>query len=131
MRLKALNLGVACQIFKCFSEEPRVRILHLIYKYEKMCIADLEEILEFTQTKTSRHANYLKQNGLLNVEKKDNWSFFYIKEDYQEIVNRFFSPIEKDQILLDDIKTFETLYANNVLALRKMHNKEKRYILEL
>jgi len=96
-----------------------------------MCIADLEEILEFTQTKTSRHANYLKQNGLLNVEKKDNWSFFYIKEDYQEIVNRFFSPIEKDQILLDDIKTFETLYANNVLALRKMHNKEKRYILEL
>ena len=61
MRVKNFSLTFGLQLFKAFSEESRVRILHLIFQQGEMCITDLEHVLDFTQTKTSRHLSYLKK----------------------------------------------------------------------
>jgi len=129
MRLKALNLLTASQIFKCFSDESRIRILYLIYIFETMCVSDLEEVLDFTQTKTSRHLVYLKNNGLLSIEKHDQWVYYRIKEEYKGILQRYFKPFEKDQVLEKDYKICRTMYINNALSLRKLHSSQKKYIV--
>lgn len=129
MRLKALNLLTASQIFKCFSDESRIRILYLIYIFETMCVSDLEEVLDFTQTKTSRHLVYLKNNGLLSIEKHDQWVYYRIKEEYKGILQRYFKPFEKDQVLEKDYKICRTMYINNALSLRKLHSTQKKYIV--
>ncbi|MDX1904672.1 MAG: metalloregulator ArsR/SmtB family transcription factor, partial [Thermonemataceae bacterium] len=64
MRVKHFNLTVGSQIFKAFSDESRIRIMYLLFKNKEMCISDLELILDFTQTKISRHLIYLKNAGL-------------------------------------------------------------------
>jgi ArsR family transcriptional regulator len=129
MKLKAFNISMGSLIFKAFSEEARIRILHLIYRNEEMCISDLEQILDFTQTKTSRHLIYLKNTGLLGFRKKDQWVYYYIKEEFMGIVFQIFGFLEKDPVLVEDLKNFSTLYANNILALRKLHNEQNRYKL--
>ena len=43
-----------------------IRILNILFRRKEATITDLEIILNFTQTKTSRHVNYLKSSGLLN-----------------------------------------------------------------
>ncbi|MEQ9414704.1 MAG: ArsR family transcriptional regulator, partial [Cyclobacteriaceae bacterium] len=55
MRLKHFNIDLGAQIFLSCSDTSRLRILNLIMNNGEMCISDLERILDFTQTKTSRH----------------------------------------------------------------------------
>ena len=74
MRIKNFSLTYGSQIFKSFADEARVRIIHLLYKNDELSISDLERILDFTQTKTSRHISYLRNASLVNAKKKDQWA---------------------------------------------------------
>jgi ArsR family transcriptional regulator len=89
-----------------------------------MCISDLELILDFTQAKTSRHLLYLKNNGVLNSRKVDQWVFYYIKEEVKDLLSQGFRFVEKDQLLQNDQETFRVMYSNRELALNKLHNKK-------
>ena len=131
MKLKALALSYGEQVFKALSDEARIRILHLMQKNGEMCISDIEHILDFTQTKTSRHMNYLKNAGLVSSRKVDQWVYYVIKEEASHIILQMFCFLEKDTTLLEDQKNYQTLYANNILAIRKLHNKDKEYKLPL
>ena len=123
MRLKNFNLSFGSQIFKACSDESRVRILHLIYKNKEMCISDIEHILEFTQTKTSRHLIYLKNSGILNTRKQDQWVFYYLKDEVYEIIGQIFQFLNKDQRLIADQSVYKTMYSNRELAQNKLESK--------
>lgn len=123
MRLKNFNLSFGSQIFKACSDESRVRILHLIYVNREMCISDIEHILEFTQTKTSRHLIYLKNSGILNTRKQDQWVFYYLKDEVFEIIAQIFQFLNKDQTLLSDQNIYKTMYNNRELAQNKLETK--------
>ena len=116
MRLKNFSLTYGIRIFKALSDEARVRILNLMLHHEEMCISDLELILDFTQTKTSRHINYLKNAGILNSTKSDQWVFYHIKEEVQDILGQVMGYLNKDQILAKDIETFDVMFSNRELA---------------
>ncbi|MDH5367106.1 MAG: metalloregulator ArsR/SmtB family transcription factor [Cyclobacteriaceae bacterium] len=123
MRLKNFSLPVGAQVFKSLSDESRIRILHLIYKKNEMCISDLEHILDFTQTKTSRHITYLKNSGILNVRKQDQWMFYFIKDELRDIIKQIFAFFDKDQMLKMDIETYNTLFSNRELSANKLEQK--------
>ncbi len=114
------------RVFKALSEEARVRILHLLMQNQELCISDLEHILDFTQTKTSRHVTYLKHAGLIGSRKKDQWTFYYVLEEAQEILGQILKFIQKDQNLLRDQEIYEILYSNRELAKNKIQNNPYR-----
>jgi ArsR family transcriptional regulator len=124
MRLKNFSINVGSQIFKAVSEEARIRILHLVYVKEELCISDLEHILDFTQTKTARHLTYLKNSGILSIRKQDQWAFYYIKDEVKDIIKQIFSFLDKDQTLKSDLSTYQTLNSNRELAINKIENKK-------
>ena len=120
MRLKSFNLTLGSQIFKACADESRLRILHLIFENEEMCISDLEKILEFTQTKTSRHLTYLKNSGILTFRRDNHWVFYSIKDEVYEILKQIFQFLRKDQLLQKDQQLYQTLYSNRELAINKV-----------
>jgi len=126
MRLKNISLNYGLRIFKALSEEPRVRILHLLMQNRELSISDLELILDFTQTKTSRHLIYLKNAGLLGSRRVDQWMFYYILEEYLEILQQIFKLIQKDANLTKDQETYEILKSNRELASNKIENNQYR-----
>lgn len=126
MRLKNISLNYGLRIFKALSEEPRVRILHLLMQNKELSISDLELILDFTQTKTSRHLIYLKNAGLLGSRRTDQWIFYYILEEYLEILQQIFKLIQKDANLTKDQETYEILKSNRELAANKIQNNQYR-----
>ena len=126
MRLKNISLNYGLRIFKALSEEPRVRILHLLMQNKELSISDLELILDFTQTKTSRHLIYLKNAGLLGSRRTDQWMFYYILEEYLEILQQIFKLIQKDANLTKDQATYEILKSNRELASNKIENNQYR-----
>lgn len=123
MRLKKFSLPVGAQVFKALSDEARVRILNLIFQKEEMCISDLEHILDYTQTKTSRHITYLKNSGILNVRKQDQWVFYFVKDELKDIIKQIFTFFDKDLVLRNDIETYNTLFSNRELAINKLEKK--------
>ena len=126
MRLKNISLNYGLRIFKALSEEPRVRILHLLMQNKELSISDLELILDFTQTKTSRHLIYLKNAGLLGSRRTDQWMFYYILEEYLEILQQIFKLIQKDANLTKDQENYEILKSNRELAANKIQNNQYR-----
>ncbi|MGM0946576.1 MAG: ArsR/SmtB family transcription factor [Bacteroidota bacterium] len=126
MRLKNISLNYGLRIFKALGEEPRVRIIHLLMLNKELTISDLEHILDFTQTKTSRHLIYLKNAGLLGSRRVDQWMFYYILEEYLEIIHQIFKFIQKDASLIRDQETFEILKSNRELAINKIQNNQYR-----
>lgn len=126
MRLKNISLSYGMRIFKALSEEPRVRILHLLQQNKELSISDLEHILDFTQTKTSRHLIYLKNSGLVGSRRVDQWIFYYILEEAQEIIQQIFKFIQKDANLIKDQEVYQILHSNRELAINKIQNNPYR-----
>lgn len=127
IRVKTVDIQKGSEILKAFSDESRIRILNLILVNEEMCISDLELILDYTQTKTSRHLSILKGIGLVKFRKVDQWVYYYINETYIDILKQLFKLFGKEPQLYKDLIEYRTLYANNELAIRKQHIRKKIY----
>ncbi|MCB0489143.1 MAG: metalloregulator ArsR/SmtB family transcription factor [Cyclobacteriaceae bacterium] len=121
MRLKHFNIDIGAQIFLSCSDTSRLRILNLIMTNGEMCISDLEKILDFTQTKTSRHLIYLKNSDILTTRKYNQWVFYQIKDEVFDIVKQILQFISRDPVLQKDQQVYETLYSNRELALNKLN----------
>jgi ArsR family transcriptional regulator len=126
MRLKNISLNYGMKVFKALSEESRVRIIHLLVHNKELSISDLEHILEFTQTKTSRHLAYLKNAGLVGSRRVDQWMFYYVLEEAIEIINQIFQFIQKDVVLIRDQEVYTILHSNRELAINKIENNPYR-----
>ena len=125
MRLKHFNLQLGTQILKSFSDESRIRIMHLLFKNKEMCISDIEMVLDFTQTKTSRHLIYLKNAGLVSFRRVDQWTYYSIKEEVADFVEYLYTYLDRDAQLQKDLETYKVLYKNDQLAICKLHNNKR------
>ena len=123
MRLKKFNIEYGKTIFKSFSDISRIRILNILANRKDASISDLEMILDFTQTKTSRHIYYLKNSGLLNSENKDQFIFYSLREEALDIVDQIFEFLDKDEQLKKDLEAYDIMYSNRELARNKIEIK--------
>jgi len=123
MRLKHFTVAFGQQVFKAFGDESRVRILHLLWRNQEMCISDLEQVLDFTQTKTSRQLLYLKNAGLVSFRRLDNWIFYFLKEETTDLVQQLLAFMERDPQLMHDQRIYQTLWSNRELAAYKLQNR--------
>lgn len=63
------------QIYQCFCDETRLRILHLLQQRE-LCVCHLQAILREPQVKISKHLGYLKRHGLVEARREANWMIY-------------------------------------------------------
>ena len=124
MRLTKFNLLLGTQIMKALGDEARLRILNLFLNKGPMTISDLEHILEYTQTKTSRHITYLKNSGMLTSQKLDQWVIYSIKDEVYDIISQFVVFVEKDRQLTHDLEVYSTLFTNRELAQNKIPQRK-------
>ncbi|MHA6246885.1 ArsR/SmtB family transcription factor [Pontibacter sp. CAU 1760] len=123
MRLKHFSLSFGEQVLKALADESRIRILHLILRNKEMCTSDLEQVLDFTQTKTSRHLSYLRNAGLVTPRKLDQWVFYAVKEEAADFINQIFAYMERDAALQKDSEVYEILFSNRELAVNKLQTR--------
>lgn len=66
------------QVFKALSEETRLQMMALLLQREELCVCDLMQVLEITQSKASRHLRYLANAGLLADRREGLWVYYRI-----------------------------------------------------
>ncbi|NPA16098.1 MAG: winged helix-turn-helix transcriptional regulator [Deferribacteres bacterium] len=65
---------------KALSEETRLWILYLLSMHS-LCVCEIMEILNITQTKASRHLIYMKNAGIVESKREDRWVVYSIRRD--------------------------------------------------
>jgi ArsR family transcriptional regulator len=62
-------------IYQCFSDRTRLRIVQLLAK-SPLCVCHLQTILGEPQVKVSKHLAYLRDKGMVEVERNKNWMVY-------------------------------------------------------
>lgn len=65
------------EIYQCFCDRTRLRILHLLSK-SPLCVCHLQEILGATQVKVSKHLAYLRKRGMAVATREQNWMIYSV-----------------------------------------------------
>jgi ArsR family transcriptional regulator, arsenate/arsenite/antimonite-responsive transcriptional repressor len=63
------------QIYECFCDRTRLRILHLLTK-SPLCVCHFQAILGEPQVKVSKHLSYLRRRGMVIATREQNWMIY-------------------------------------------------------
>ena len=68
------------QIYECLCDENRLRILNLLAT-TPLCVSHLQKILQMTQVKVSKHLTYMKDRGMVEAIRCDNWMLYSLAKE--------------------------------------------------
>jgi ArsR family transcriptional regulator, arsenate/arsenite/antimonite-responsive transcriptional repressor len=60
------------QIYQCFCDRTRLRILHLLAR-SPLCVCHFQDILGEPQVKISKHLAYLRSRRMVIATRNQNW----------------------------------------------------------
>ncbi len=66
------------ELFKCMSDETRLCCLLLIENENELCVCELTDALDVSQPKVSRHLASLRNCGLVQTRKLDQWVYYRV-----------------------------------------------------
>lgn len=78
-------LGLA-EIFKALGDPTRIRILHAL-SLEELCVCDLAEVLEMSQSAISHQLRVLRNMRVVKYRKEGKMVFYSLDDDH--IINLF------------------------------------------
>ena len=90
------DLYTLADLFKVFGDSTRIKILFVLFESE-LCVCDLSEKLNMTQSAVSHQLKVLKQNKLVK-SRRDGKSIIYALADEHvvSIISQGLEHIEED-----------------------------------
>ncbi len=80
------------QLFKLFSDETRLRILHFLMQQEELNVRELCDLLGQSQPAVSHHLALLRVAGLIESRRDGKHNFYSIlHKRFRELMEMFFS----------------------------------------
>lgn len=83
-------------VFKALSDPIRLNILKKLYSAESVCVCELSDIFDISQSKLSYHLKLLLSANLINKTSEGKWNFYSVNKDtlskiltYETIQNLF------------------------------------------
>ena len=84
------------ELFKIFGDSTRIRILYVLFEAE-VCVCDLAQALNMTQSAISHQLRILKQNKLVKNRREGKSIFYSLADDHvRSIIAQGREHIEED-----------------------------------
>ena len=78
--LEIIDSNTISEFFKIFADDTRIKIIYILDKMGCMCVNDIAYSLDMTKSAISHQLKYLKDGGLVKLE-KDGKNIFYSLAD--------------------------------------------------
>ncbi len=62
--------------YKCLADDTRLKSLLLICLRDELCVCELQQALQLSQPKVSRHLAELRKCGMLADERRGKWVYY-------------------------------------------------------
>ena len=69
------------ELFKVFGDTTRIRILYALFESE-LCVCDIAELLNMTQSAISHQLRVLKQARLVRARREGKTVFYFLADDH-------------------------------------------------
>ena len=100
------------QIYQCFCDRTRLRILHLLTK-SPLCVCHFQDILGEPQVKVSKHLAYLRRRAMVRTAREQNWIIY-------SLANRRPAELERNLKCLQDCVQADSLFKRDAERLSKL-----------
>ena len=84
------------ELFKVFGDTTRIRILYTLFESE-MCVCDIAELLNMTQSAISHQLRILKQAHLVRNRREGKTIYYFLSDDHvRTIIAQGFEHLIED-----------------------------------
>ncbi|MBQ7077492.1 MAG: winged helix-turn-helix transcriptional regulator [Lachnospiraceae bacterium] len=73
------------ELFKVFGDSTRIKILYALFE-NKMCVGDLAESLNMTQSAISHQLKILKQSKLVKCDREGKQIMYYLADAHVKTI---------------------------------------------
>lgn len=116
------------QMIKALGDENRLRILSIL-RYGPLCVCEIEEILEISQSNASRHLNKLMNAKLVTYYREAKYVYYKLNEETLEahlfIKDLLDNELDKTNKLRNDFVKAYTHKSNGLCCELIEKNKYK------
>lgn len=96
---------------KALGDATRLRLLALLRCDCELCVCELTDALELSQSTLSTHLQTLRQSGLVSARKDGKWMYYRIDSAQIALINSLFEwhreALQSDQTLQNDAARLE------------------------
>lgn len=100
------------QIYQCFCDRTRLRILHLLAK-SPLCVCHFQTILGEPQVKISKHLGYLRERGMVEVERDQNWMVYSLPKkrtaELETNLKCLQDCVQSDKVFASDLRKLSAI----------------------
>ena len=83
------------ELFKVFGDSTRIKILYVLFESE-MCVCDIAQILQMSQSAISHQLRVLKQNHLVKFRREGKSVLYSLSDDHvRRIINQRLEHVEE------------------------------------
>jgi ArsR family transcriptional regulator, arsenate/arsenite/antimonite-responsive transcriptional repressor len=100
------------QIYECFCDRTRLRILHLLTK-SPLCVCHFQDILAEPQVKISKHLAYLRSREMVVTDREQNWIIYSLPQ-------RRADELERNLKCLQDCVQTDPFFKRDLKKLSKL-----------
>ncbi len=115
------------KLFKTLGDQNRLRIVNLLM-HHKLCVCELEVILQTTQSNVSRHLSRLRNEGIITYEKKAQWIYYTVSQSFEEKHGLLYQYLQRrmsqEQVFKADIERLNS-YETSGENCETLKGKEK------
>ena len=80
---------------QALADPTRVRILFAL-RNEELCVCELVDALEISQSTLSGHLQILRQTGLVNTRKVGRWIYYSLTDQKSALIKAIFLHVQPD-----------------------------------
>lgn len=85
--------------FHALSEPLRIRLLELL-RSQELCVCELCEILDVSQSKLSFHLKTLKQAGLVRSRQEGRWIYYSLNLPQFVVLEQYLAEFRRESLML-------------------------------
>lgn len=94
-------------VFKALGDETRLRLLKLLDQREDLCVCEMMQALNITQTRASRNLGILRNAGLVKDKREGLWVHYSLNlqgapEPIRELLELIKGILNDDPIITSD-----------------------------
>ncbi len=109
MRIKANNMKSLVKVLKALGDETRLRILKILQEREELCVCEIMQALNISQTRASRNLGILEDAGFVKDRRKGLWVYYSINREKENEYHLVLSKLLKkwlntERIIKEDRK---------------------------
>lgn len=67
--------------FKALSDETKIRILKILEERDELCVCEIMQALDISQSRASRNLGILKDAGLVKDRREGTWIFYSLNPE--------------------------------------------------